>query len=52
MNIRISRIACRQSRLGEFAHSPSPEPAEDSSDGGVDGDDAFGSSSDDEMTIF
>ena len=47
MNIRIGRIARHQSCLGGFAPSPSPKPTEDSFDGG---DDAFGSSNDDEMT--
>ena len=51
MNTRIGRITRRQSCLGDFAYSPSPEPAEDSFDGGDDDNDAFGSSSDDEMTV-
>ena len=53
MNIRIDRIACRQSCLGGFASSPSPEHAKESfsSNGGDDdGDDAFGLKYDDEMT--
>ena len=41
MNTRIGRISRCQSHLGGFAHSPSPEPAESSLDGGDD---------DDEMT--
>ena len=51
MNTRISRIARRQSCLGGFAPSPSPEPTEKSSFGGDNDDDANGSSfsSDDEM---
>ena len=49
MNTRIGRIARRQSNLGGFAPSPSLEPAEDYSDGGDNGDDASGSSSDNEM---
>ena len=51
MNTRIGRITRRQSCLGDFAYSPSPEPVEDSFDGGDDDNDAFGSSSDDEMTV-
>ena len=49
MNTRIGRIAHRQSRLGDFALSPSPYPAEDSSLGGGDDDDedASGSKYDD-----
>ena len=51
MNTKIGRIACRQSRLGGFAPSLSPEPAEFSSDDGDDdGDDACCSEIDDEMT--
>ena len=53
MNIRIDRIACRQSCLGGFASSPSPEHAKESSSsngGDDDGDDAFGLKYDDEMT--
>ena len=53
MNIKISRIACRQSRLRCFAPSTSPEHVEESSssDGGDDdGDDASGSKYDDELT--
>ena len=44
MNTRIGRIAHRQSHLGGFAHSPSPEPTESSLDGGDDDDDAASSS--------
>ena len=51
MSTGIGHIACRQSHLGGFALSPSPEPAEDSFDGVDDGDDDSVSSSDDEMTI-
>ena len=52
MNTKIGRIARRQSHLGGFAPSPSPEPIEESSSGGDDDDDAdgSGSSSDDKMT--
>ena len=53
MNIKIGHITCRQSRLGGFAPSSSPEHVEESSslDGGDDdGDDASGSEYDDEMT--
>ena len=50
MNTKIGCIACRQSCLGGFVPSPSPEPIEDSF-GGDEGDYAFGSSSDDEMTF-
>ena len=50
MNTKISRITRRQSRLGGFASSLSPEPAKSSSDGGDDdGDDASCSETDDEM---
>ena len=51
MNTRIGRIARCQSHLGGFAHSPSPEPAESSFDGGDDDDDNDASSFeiDDEM---
>ena len=49
---KIGRITQRQSRLGSFSPSPSPKPAEDSSDGGEDDDDASGSSSDDEMIVY
>ena len=52
INTRICCIARRQSHLGNFAPSPSPELAKDSFDGGDDGDDASLSSSDDEMTPF
>ena len=54
MNTRIGRIARRQSYLGNFAPSPSPELADDSSlDGGDDDDeDASGSKYEDEMTPF
>ena len=51
MNIRISHIARRQSRLGGFAPLPFPKPADDSSsDGGDDNVDASGSKYDNEMT--
>ena len=52
MKTRISRIAHRQSQLGGFAPSPSPEHVEESSssDGGDDDDDASSSEYDDEMT--
>jgi len=52
MNTKISRIAHRQSRLGGFAPSPSPEYAEESSSSncGDDDDDASSSEYDDEMT--
>ena len=51
MNTRIGCITRRQSHLGCFAPSPSPEPAECSSNGGDDDDDnAFCSKTDDEMT--
>ena len=52
MNIRISHIARRQSRLGGFAPLPFPKPADDSSsDGGDDNDeDASGTKYNDEMT--
>ena len=51
-NTKIGRMACRQSRLGGFTPSPSPEHAEESSslDGGDDDDDASSSKYDDEMT--
>ena len=39
MNTGIGRIACRQSRLGGFAHFPSPKPAKEFSLDGGDGDD-------------
>ena len=50
MNTRIGCIAHRQSHLGGFAPSPSPEPVKDSSDGRDDDDDASGSKYDDVMT--
>ena len=50
MNTRIGCIAHRQSHLGGFAPSPSPEPVKDSSDGRDDDDDASGSEYDDVMT--
>ena len=52
MNTRISCIAHRQSWLGGFAPSPSPEHAEKffSSSGGDDDDNASGSKYDNEMT--
>ena len=51
MNTKIGHITYRQSRLGGFAPSPSPEYAEESSslDGGDDDDDASSSEYDDEM---
>ena len=54
MNTRIGRLARRQSRLGGFVPSPSPEHVEESasSDGGDDDVDASGSKSNDEMTTF
>ena len=52
MNTRIGRIARQQSCLGGFAHSPSLETAEESSNNvDYESDDAFGSPSDDKMTI-
>ena len=45
MNTRISRIAHRQSRLGDFVPSPSPGPANDSSTDGGDDEDEDASSS-------
>ena len=52
MNTRIGRIARQQSCLGGFAHSPSLETAEESSDNvDYESDDAFGSPSDDKMTV-
>ena len=51
MNTRIGHIACRQSRLGGFAPSPSPKPAKSFSDGGDDDDDdASCFETDDKMT--
>ena len=52
MNTRIDRITRHQSRLGDFAPSPSPKLAKESSSSGddVDGADGSNSSSDDEMT--
>jgi len=51
MNTKVGRIARQQSRLGDFAHSLSPKPPEDSSDSGDDeSDDASGYPSDDEVT--
>ena len=47
MNTRIDRITRRQSCLGDFAPSPSPKLAKESSSDGADG---SNSSSDDEMT--
>ena len=47
MNTRIGHIARRQSCLGGFAHFPSPDPSEESSNG--ESDDASGSDYDDEM---
>ena len=51
MNTRIGRITCCQSRLGGFAPSPTPEPIEESSLKGGDGDDddASGSETEDVM---
>ena len=52
MNTRIGRITRRQSCLGDFAYSPSPEPTEDFFDGGDDdNDDASSSKIDDEMAV-
>ena len=51
MNTKIGHITRHQSRLGGFAPSPTPEPAEESSlDGGDsdDDDDASCSETDDE----
>lgn len=51
MNTRIDHIARRQTRLGGFAPSPSPELVEEPSDSGDDeGDNAYGSEYDAEMT--
>ena len=51
MNTRIRCVAYRQSHLGGFAPSPSPNPSKESFDGVDDeSDDAFGSAHDDEMT--
>ena len=47
MNTRIGHIARRQSCLGGFAHFPSLDPSEESSNG--ESDDASGSDYDDEM---
>ena len=52
MNTRIGHITRCQSRLGRFAHSPTPKSTKDSSDGIDDGDDGSSSSSDDEMAAF
>jgi len=59
MNTWISCIAHRQSRLGGFAPSLSPEHPEESfsldggdDDGDDNGNDAFGSEYDDEMMTF
>jgi len=53
MNTKIGHIACRQSRLGGFAPSPSLDHSKESSNNGDDeSDDAFGSAHDDEMTGF
>ena len=42
MNTKIRRITCCQSRLGGFAPSPSPDPSEESFDGGeYESDDSF-----------
>ena len=52
MNTKIGHIACRQSCLGGYAPSPSPDPSEEFSDGGDDdSDDASSSARDDEMTV-
>ena len=52
MNTRIGHIARQQSCLGGFAHSPSLETAEESSNNvDYESDDAFGSPSDDKMTV-
>ena len=52
MNARISCISRRQSCLGGFAPSPSPDPTKSSSDGGDDdGDDFSCIENDDEMTV-
>ena len=52
INTRVSRIAHRQSHLGGFAPSPSPNPSKESFDGGDDvSDDASSSTSDDEMIV-
>ena len=50
MNTKIGHITRHQSRLGGFAPSPTPEPAEESSlDGGdSDDDDAYCCETDDE----
>ena len=48
MNTKIGRIARRQSRLGNFVLSPSPDPSMESSDSG---DDSSGFAHDDEMTV-
>ena len=50
MNTKIVCIARQQSRLGGFASSSSPQPTEDSLNGGDNDDDASGSKYDDEMT--
>ena len=52
MNTRIGHITCRQSHLGGFALSPSPELDEDSSNGRDNDDDASSSEYDAEMTPF
>ena len=53
MNTRIGRIARWQSRLGGFAPCPSPEPTEESFDGGDDkSNDASSSEYNAEMTPF
>ena len=52
MNTRIGRIAPQQCCLGGFAPSPSLETTEESSDNvDYESDDAFGSPSDDKMTV-
>ena len=51
-NTKIGHIACRQSCLGGYAPSPSPDPSEEFSDGGDDdSDDASSFARDDEMTV-
>ena len=55
MNTRVSRIARRQARLGDFIASPSPSPKasddEDATDGDDNDEDEDASSSyDEEMT--
>jgi len=48
MNTKIGRIARWQSRIGNFALSPSPDPTMESFDSG---DDAFGSTHNNKMTV-